>query len=828
MPDGQRPDNRSSAGPPSEVLRASVGCPECGAILPRAQLAAHLRQAHRVYQFAGERRSLEDTLIALLVSLCSPRPDPEAWATLEAIAREQYPGRAEAFLASSVSRALGRVSTPSRNAVLAAVADRMAAGPAGPGLLPHLASDTDLTARHLALLLTARLAAPPKADPAPALLPALQDRRLPGDAQVAAAAALLRTTGKDGPAAEEVYEALVDGLRKGAAADRLRRLEEQVGPSPSLERICSRFEDRMRMSCPRCGTELRRRQMIRHLWDEHQLLLDGRRVREPWQLMEEWVEGYKRKTDPEALDRCRILAQRIDPDDGPFRVQRLFLARGIDDPDGRKALLGEADERRASLCPSCFAFVPVPEEVPVRPANVWHGRLSLNGYRVEVPEKGWLARLEVDAPSGRVYRGREPGRLLTRKGALFVLAGPFVVAALLMAVGLSPFPPPQVVPVVVSLIIALVVGIFVHHSWKDVAPATDRAVDHAWARLAPRLHADGFSRPESAFAAGLALASMGRGHADVCAGPLSRMLAVTEKAAAPGAAPLEHLADLRGLEAANAAALGKDPVPLVVAQVGRCFEGRLPLAYAERLLRDRESDWWTRGNRERLRVLLLDRAFEAGFEVRNLVEAGRAAPSLGAALRTDDREGLARLRLLWSWRPRRPWEACGDCQTVFDAAAVRPPDPYLVRYRDLLFSTEITLPRALGEKEDEVEAILICGRGIVFRDAVFTAAPRKVEIVSRRQKERGKERKGFDLVVGEQRFRFRKDPDVVANRLERWFRFYFTDFLPQVPAVHGWRSPSVAASLRLRETVPCPECRRAVLTRVGQVGLSLDDEDRVG
>jgi hypothetical protein len=826
MPDGQRPDNRSSAGPPSGVGRATVGCPECGAILPRAQLAAHLRQAHRVYQFAGERRSLEDTLIALLISLCSPRPDPEAWATLEAIAREQYPGRAEAFLATSVSRALGRVSTPSRNAVLAAVADRMAGGPAGPGLLPHLAGDTDLTARHLALLLAARLTAAPKADLPGALVPLLQDRRLPADVQFAAAAALLRTTGKEGSAAEQVYEALVAGLRKGPAADRLRHLEQEVGPSSSLERICSRFEDRMRMTCPRCGTELRRRQMIRHLWDEHQLLLDGRRVREPWQLMEEWLDGYRRKTDPDALDRCRILAQRLDPDSGPFRVQRLFLARGIDDPDGRKALLAEAEDRRASLCPSCFGFVPVPDEVPVRPANVWHGRLSLNGYRVEVPERGWLARLEVDTPAGPIYRGREPGRLLSRKGALFLLAGPLVLAGLLVALGLLPFPLPLLMAVAVLLITALVIGIVVHQQWKDVAAATDRAVDHAWARVAPRLHASGFSRPESTFAAGLALASVGHGKAGVRAAPLGRLLAVTEKAVAAGAGPLEHLADLRSLEAANAAALGRDPVPPVVAQVGRCFEGRLPLAYAERLLRDRQSDWWTRGNRERLRVLLLDRAFEAGFEVRNLVEAGRAAPSLGVALRTEDREGLARLRLLWSWRPRRPWEACGECMTVFDAAAVRPPDPYLVRYRDLLFSTEIVLPRALGEKEDEVEAILVCGRGVVFREAVFTEAPRTVAIVSKRQKERGRERKGFELVLGGERFRFRKDPDAVANRLERWFRFYFNDFLPQVPAVHGWRSPSVAATLRLRETVPCPECRRAVLTRVGQVGLSLDDEER--
>jgi hypothetical protein len=601
-----------------------------------------------------------------------------------------------------------------------------------------------------------------------------------------------------------------------------------AGPGLSEEELRSRLEDRVLMICPRCGVELKRRRMIAHLWEQHQLLLDGRQVREPWQLIEDWIDAHRRRTDPEALDRCRILAQRIDPDDGPLRVQRLFLARGVDDPEGRKALLAEAAERRASLCPHCYAFVPVPEEVPVRPLNAWHGRLSLNGYRVEVPEKGWLARLEVETPAGPVYRGREPRHWLTRKGALFLFAGPFVWAALLMAVGLlAPLLPP-LVPVLLLLTSALIVGIIVHRHWRGFAPVTDRAVDHAWTRLAPRLHAEGFAPAESAVTAGLALTSIGRGNPSLRERPLGRLIAVTEKAVTTGAAPLEHLADLRCLESANAAARGKDPVPLVVAQVGRCFEGRLPLAYAERLLRDRESAWWVRGNRERLRILLCDRAFEAGFEVRNLVEAGRAAPTLGAALRTDDRDGLARLRLLWSWRPRRPWDACGPCTTVFEAAAIPAPDPYLVRYRDLLFAQEIALPRALGEKEDEHEVILVCGRGIVFRDAVITEAPRGVEIVSKRHKERGKERKGFELVVGKQRFWFRKDPDVVANRLERWFRFSFTDFLPQVPAVHGWRSPSVAATLRLRETVPCPECRRAVLTRAGQVGLSFDDEERSG
>jgi len=46
-----------------------------------------------------------------------------------------------------------------------------------------------------------------------------------------------------------------------------------------------------------------------------------------------------------------------------------------------------------------------------------------------------------------------------------------------------------------------------------------------------------------------------------------------------------------------------------------------------------------------------------------------------------------------------------------------------------------------------------------------------------------------------------------------------------VGGVQAWQSPSVAATLRARETVPCPECRRAVLTRLGKVGGSLDDAE---
>src|SRR5262249_7989970 len=154
--------------------------------------------------------------------------------------------------------------------------------------------------------------------------------------------------------------------------------------------------------------------------------------------------------------------------------------------------------------------------------------------------------------------------------------------------------------------------------------------------------------------------SVGRGQPDLRAPSLKRVLDLTEKAVADAAALLPHLAALYRLAAADAAALGRDPVPLVAAQIGRCFLGKLPITYAQWLLEEWEGLWWTGGNLARLRVLLCDRAFEAGLEVLDLLEAGHAAPALGDVLEISNTDALAQLRLLWSLRPRRPWDRCGE------------------------------------------------------------------------------------------------------------------------------------------------------------------------
>src|SRR5205807_1021546 len=95
-----------------------------------------------------------------------------------------------------------------------------------------------------------------------------------------------------------------------------------------------------------------RPQMIKHVWLEHGLLMDGQSVREPWRLIEDWVEDYSLDRNPELLARCRALARRIDPREGLLRVHRLFLEKRVSDKGAVASVLEAVESalsRRSAL-----------------------------------------------------------------------------------------------------------------------------------------------------------------------------------------------------------------------------------------------------------------------------------------------------------------------------------------------------------------------------------------------------------------------------------------------------------------------------------------------
>jgi hypothetical protein len=308
-----------------------------------------------------------------------------------------------------------------------------------------------------------------------------------------------------------------------------------------------------------------------------------------------------------------------------------------------------------------------------------------------------------------------------------------------------------------------------------------------------------------------------RGYGSLRAALLAELVAKTEAAVIRGEAPPGHLAALRRLQAEDLAAANGDPVPLLVAQVGHCFTGPLPLAFAEHLLADSSSDWCSRGNLTRLRILVCDRAFEAGFEVQNLLEAGRTAPSLGVLLETMYPDNLAALRLLWSQRASQPWGRCGPCVTAFEVAADRQRARLLGRYPDLLLLQEEPKwpPIGLIGREPEQVRIVLCARGVYLQDTLFAEPPLITDVVLRPG--------GADITFGGVRFQARGRLEALAPRMDHWFRFAFEDFLPRLRAVRAWKPPEHEALLRAWGAVPCPECRRPLLARVGDIGVSAEE-----
>jgi hypothetical protein len=685
-------------------------------------------------------------------------------------------------------------------------AEALGASRDGTRLVALLAGAPEPEMRHLTMRVAARL--PPPLDPQalPMLRHLLLDRRVPEEALLSLAAALLRSTEEDAAETVETLAALVAGLSKAQKAERLRQLEERVGRLPVLAAYRARVEEKIKLICPRCQVEMPRPQMVRHLWREHGLLMDGQSVRGPWRMIQDWVEEYRLDGDPKLLEQSRALAQWVDPQDGLSRVHRLFLANRVTDGEALRAVREEAALDHAALCPHCYASVPVPDEALPQPLHVIGRSLAAYGYRVELSEHGLLTRLEVETPERFQYAGPEPGRWLTVHGATFLLAGPPVLLAVFLAALLSARQDAALLPVALLLGTAAVLAVAARLLWRPYRPLLDRLVDYAWLVLVPRLHAEQFTPDDARFLAALAQTSAGRGQAKLRAAALHRVINITENALGAGAVSAAQLGALWQLAVADAAQAGVDPVLYLASQLGRCFGGHMPLVFAQPLLAGCAGPWLSAADRARLRVVLCDRAFEAGCEVRDLLELGRIAPSLAALLDVEHPYYLAQLRLLWSLRPTVPWDRCGSAANAFELASnAEAGRKHFGKCPDLLLAAW------------DIPGGYVSSRGLYFHDVLFDEPPRAIEIKARPFLQGG----GFELVLGPHRFWFQANPEPLVGALERWLRYFFRDFRPRVAEVYAWPTYAKLDNLHFYHVVNCPECQRPVRARVGEVGMAV-------
>lgn len=419
-------------------------------------------------------------------------------------------------------------------------------------------------------------------------------------------------------------------------------------------------------------------------------------------------------------------------------------------------------------------------------------------------ERPLFTRLVVHGPSGYLYVGPEPEQSMTRRGAVLFLLTP--ILCIIVALSVMPVPPtfPPIVYVALATVIAIVIYIGIRLYWDEQAPLPDRSVDYAWEKMVPALRKAEIQKNNMQFLAGLALVSQKHGT------PEDRRLEIDRLAEAA-----ESMEDLRPLSSCfyvlqlnDLRQQGADYLPRMAELVGEAFSRTLALEVVERILHDFPIELRDRAVRARFRILLLTYAFEAKLEADDLRELGRSIPALGAVYASEDRTGLARLRLLWMYRHRRLWQKVGSATSVFDIARFPTlAGIYLKARPDLL----LFQPTA-GNTSDSAP-ILICEEGIVYRESILKDTRTRMEVVPRSKLMGG----GYELKIGDARYPFREDPSLLVKRLKAWAAFLFDEFLPQARLIRDRQSAQLDRLL-VSKLVECPECKRHFLGITGDLG----------
>jgi hypothetical protein len=786
-------------------------CPECSAEVRQRDLEIHLRRTHDIYEFRGVRGSYAETRAAILRSVCSAPPDAAAWRSLQALVEDRHRGEIDRYTVAWLYQYLKAIGSEERGKAVGALAETVVATASASRLLPLLLGPAknatwELLGKRLAVEIAARLEPAAALELRERIQPLLAEKALSRRCRENATMALLRATGKAGPTAIAVLRTYVSGSGKLRALQKLQQLEQRFGQAPAIEELTRDLDGLIRMTCPRCPTQLRKKDMVQHLWERHRLVLDGQCVREPWRVLEDWAVDYALEKDAALLERCRELAVRAEPEGGLLRLYRLMFRHGVRDRDFLTLLQAEARRHQASLCPYCFEHVPaVPAGEPA-PLTCAKNRLEGHGYRVEVSERGLLPELRCESPAEILYQGREPGRGLTRLGGLVLLVAPLVVLVYVILDRLSGGTVPAAVLGAGVFGLGLFLTGIVYMSWPNPPPVRERLLRAAWNVLVPELFEEKLGRPEWAFLRALAEISEDQRRAGRSPEVLATCCEEVAKAARSEPLASVCLAALCRLLAADRRRAGLDAVGFLVEQGAECFRGKYTLTFLVALLeglRRPHSAVWSLGGQARVQVLLARQAFLNEVALDDWFALGHAYPELGSALALTNRWQWLQRYAVWIEHNRRPWAEVAPAVTVYDLAERGDQEELLDTYPDLL----LYAPRS---------DVIVGSKGVWYQGICVGAYGPGMDVYVRRTEGDHP----WEVVAGNQVIPCRRNPREAVDELQRWLAYYFQEFLPRLPAA---AAPVQESDHNLWQAgkVACPSCGRALVPCLGDVGIGV-------
>ena len=787
-----------------------VGCSECRAEVQAKHLEFHLRRAHQIFQFRGERRSYQETRDAIVKAVCSESPDVAAWHSLQSLAEDKYGKESDRHLVGWLFQHIKDADTEQRGAMVKHLAELLVTVEASERLLPIMLGPNknaswEALGQRLALEICVRLPPPIPALMIPLIMPFLDQKEMPRRTRENAVLALLRSVDKSSPAAMDMLRAYVAQTGKERSMEKLQHLEQRFGQTPAIELLYKEIEDEIRMSCSRCATELRKKDMVGHLWDMHRLVLDGQRVREPWRVIEDWVVDYGLEKDPRVLERCRELALKDDPNQGLARLQRLLYRHGLRDRELLNELRTQVRKNKATLCPHCCGLVPIDDPPVMQPITLDSSCLEGYGYRLAVSESGLAPSLEIESPEAIVYRGYEPGSGLTRIGGILFTSGLFVAGTY----GAFDLATDRAYPVTLEWTMALGVGLCVagtlYMIWPSPRPVKERLVKAAWKLLVPEMLQEEMNRRSWGFLHGLVKVT---DEVDVQAPAHHLLLECCEQAsAAARTEPLACacLATLSRHYVADLLKRKEDPFEFILTLAKECFTGKLPLAVLQDLaanFQGKARSAWSKSDLNRLTIFLADQAFAAEVDIDDWLNLGRAFPVLNDVINLEQRWHWLQFQALWRQRRERPWKKHGEALTMLELAETPADyDELLAYYPDVLLYVE--------------KANLVIGtKGVWIEGVCVTdyAAGTEVSV----QRVSG----GHELIVGYLRIRCSENPQQHLDEIQGWLGYYFQEFVPSVPSSTRLMTESRHRMWQLSKTT-CPECARPLAPCLGDLGVAL-------
>jgi hypothetical protein len=461
--------------------------------------------------------------------------------------------------------------------------------------------------------------------------------------------------------------------------------------------------------------------------------------------------------------------------------------------------------RKATLCPYCCATVPIDDPTVVQPLTLEPACLKGYGYQLEVSERGLVPLLQIESPDTILFRGREPGRGLTRLGGILVL----VVLLMACMYGLVAWFTDETLPAVLDGSVALGVGLvwagFLYLTWPNPRPANERLVKAAWNVLVPEILQQQMGRREWSFLHALVEVSEEVPHVKLNEELLLECCEQASEAARTDALARICLASLSRRYIADVRERGQDPYEFVITLAGECFEGRLPLSFLSDLLKNfhgNKRSGWSKCDLNRLPILIAFQALRAEVDIDDWFNLGPAFPVLSAVLNLEHRWHWLQCFALWDQRSRRTWESAGAAKTMFELAKNPAEFEHL-----LSFYPDVLLYNAKAN-------LVIGSKGVWIEGVCVTSFQPGAEVSG--QSGGG----GFEVRIGNLNIRCAENPRPYLDDFQRWLHWYFQVFVPSVPS-HA--QPLLESRHRMwqLDKSTCRECSRPLVPCAGDLGVAL-------